>query len=542
MDDEKRIKVASIAEVDDEGVERAVDVEVTLREVEAAMQGGTGTPLSSGLLELGFIGGNIAVFTAHPEKILKRELVDYVPTFSRLGKTGIAMRIKEGSTFFATVADSAHITNCDLLSCDPEAVVSVTKGKPIYRHSVELTLEKDGGEVEAITAEATINYIDEDGGEVSEPILKYGLDPENLYGFSTDDGNVTVYELIVGLQMFSVAAKLGLERIFELYQQEKPARRPYLTDKTVMVTTDQIAGALFDPGRGDYIEPGEWWDETPKEIRSSKHGHIGLQLKLPTGIEIDDDPATYKLTAKERFWHETAEKLAREGRTVIRGSDLLKKNGYTNPYRKEAGEVMKEAARVMCDLTGRRIAIDTTDQYKHSRDGMTLQKQVTLRPIIDGEYSFTSWDKDGDEVRDFEVELRGSDPVDAFPMLGYQLERKMFADIPGDDDCLDGMRLTLDHRVMWREIRRHMVTQGLGRKIRFDTLFKSLGMNGATRAAKAKQERMLSQLEKMLDRAVTDKHKGAKGKTVRHTKLFKSWRYLTNNGRRYGIEITPLEG
>ena len=246
-------------------------------------------------------------------------------------------------------------------------------------------------------------------------------------------------------------------------------------------------------------------------------------------FNIEDDPTSYGLTAKERYWHETAETLARDGYTVIRGSDLLKKNGFLNPYRKEAADVMKEAARVMYDLTGRRIAIDTTDQYKHGREGATLRRQTTLRPIIDGEYSFTEWDDDSGAVRDFEVELRGDTPEESFPLLEYQLEHKMFSDIPGDDDCLDGLRLTLDHRVLWREVRRRMLSHELSsNRIRFDTLFKSLGMTDTTRAAKAKRERMLDQLDKMLRRACSSTHKNRKGDTVNHTRLFKSFTHHYN--------------
>lgn len=324
----------------------------------------------------------------------------------------------------------------------------------------------------------------------------------------------------------------------------------YLRDKSVMVTTDQIAGALFDPSRKDYIDPASWWDETPKPVRTAKYGVVALQPRLPVGIDMEDDPDTYKLTARQRFWYETAEKLAREGYRTIRGSDLLKKSGYKNPYKPTTKGVMRDAARALLDLTGRRVAIDTTDQYsKKRRDGMSLRQQITLRPIIDGEYSFTSWDGGGGEdVKDFEIELRGSDPVQAFALLEYQLEHKMFADIPGHDDCLDGMsKLTIENRYMWREVRRRMLEKNLPgdgahgeRRIRFDALFKALGMDGETRADEARRRRMIDTLEKMLRRACRDEHRQG-SKPVKHTQLFKKWDYITDaNGRRYGVVITPL--
>lgn len=327
-------------------------------------------------------------------------------------------------------------------------------------------------------------------------------------------------------------------------------RQPYLRDYDVMVTTDPIAGALFDPGRDGYIEPGEWWDEEPKEIRSSKHGHIALQLRLPQGIQIDDEQAEQKLTATERFWYETAEKLAREGRHIIRGSDMLKKNGFSNPYRKTSAPTMADAARAMVTLTGRRIFIDTTNEYKGVKHGgMELKRQITLRPILDGEYSFTEWGDGSKTVRDFEIRLRTDNPVDAFALLGYQLEHGMFADLPGHDDCLDHMgKLTLDNRKMWREVRRRMAIENMPgdgvrgeRRILFSTLFKTLDIPGTTRADEAKRMRMLDMLEKMLRRACRDDHT-YRGKKIKHTRLFRSWRFIERGGRRYGVEITPLQG
>lgn len=338
-----------------------------------------------------------------------------------------------------------------------------------------------------------------------------------------------------------------VEEIDEQVEGRADRQRPYLRDKSVMVTTDPIAGALFDPGRSDYIDPIQWWDEAPKKIRSSKYGVVGLQLRLPTSIELEGDAADYRLTAKQRFWYETAEKLAREGYRTIRGVDLLKKRGYTNPYR--SMDTMKEAGLALYDLTARQVAIDTTDQYSKKHRGDTRPKlKITLRPIIDGEYSFTVWDG-GDEgdLRDFEIELRGNNPVEAFATLEYQLEHKMFADIPGYDDCLDGMRkITAEHRYMWNEVRRRMLEKNLqgdgkngARRIRFDTLFKTLGMDGTEKKDADQRRHMIDTLEKMLRRACRDDHK--KGtKTVKHTRLFKSWRYITENGRRYGVEITPL--
>ena len=324
----------------------------------------------------------------------------------------------------------------------------------------------------------------------------------------------------------------------------KGAARPYVYDKNVMIATDQITGALFDRGREGYIEPAQYWSDEPKEIKSSKNGFVYLQLRLPTTTEITDDISTYELAARHDYWLGAAHKLVREGHTLITGEMILKKNGYDNPYSESMANTMRAAAEAMYQLTHMEIAVDTTNQYgKRKSGGMELNKRTTMRRIFGYEFSFTEWKrKDGTVVPSFELEYKGKgDPVSSCPLLEYQLEHKMFSDVPADDDCLAGLKLSLDHRIMWRYVRRRVLEERTTDRIRFDSMFTTLGMDGDSAAAKRKRRKMIDQLEKMLRRACRDDHDDPRRKRkVKHTRLFKSWRYLEDATGRYGVEIVPL--
>lgn len=318
----------------------------------------------------------------------------------------------------------------------------------------------------------------------------------------------------------------------------------YLRDKNVMIATDQITGSLFDRGREGYIEPAQYWSDEPKEIKSSRNGFVYLQLRLPTTTEITDDISTYELAARHDYWLGAAHKLVREGHTLITGEMILKKNGYDNPYSESMANTMRAAAEAMYQLTHMEIAVDTTNQYgKRKSGGMELNKRTTMRRIFGYEFSFTEWKrKDGTVVPSFELEYKGKgDPVSSCPLLEYQLEHKMFSDVPADDDCLAGLKLSLDHRIMWRYVRRRVLEERTTDRIRFDSMFTTLGMDGDSAPAKRKRRKMIDQLEKMLRRACRDDHDDTRRKRkVKHTRLFKSWRYLEDATGRYGVEIVPL--
>lgn len=455
----------------------------------------------------------------HFDRIENADYGDIKPdTPMRVYVGGIAF-MNPAIPYFSIFQDGESVATRRLYACDPEAV----KGEAITAEKVKVSVAHTD---EPATSGTPVYDLE---GEEHSP-EEYSLDFDNLYAFSNGEGRyLTFTDAAFALLAIQTGLGLAMEHERRTADRRTAKGAQYLYDKDVIVSTDQITRALFDPHSESYMAGMDYWSEEPKRIRSAKHGVIALQLKLPLTTDIHR-PETYQLSARESFWLDAAYKLARDGRTTITGRDLLKKNGYSNPYR--ASEAMRSAADSMLMLTHTEIAVDTTDEYNKRPGARKVNRRVTFKPIVDGEFSLLEDSKGGD----FEVELNG-DPVEAMATLRYILDHRMFGVIPGHDDCLDGLRLDVDHRLMWRYVRRRVLEDGTNNRIIFDSMFETLNLDGADRH---KKKRMIDQLEKMLRRACRKNHRKGKA-TVEHTQVFSSWKWVVGaDGARRGVEIKPL--
>lgn len=327
---------------------------------------------------------------------------------------------------------------------------------------------------------------------------------------------------------------------FDVDQPEEPRR--YVRTKGVprVIDISPAANAVFDPSNPHYLQPQDIFSGEGVSIPLKDAGTLKVALRAPEDADITKFSTDDMLNLRESYWLNLIGSLARRGETSIRGSDLLKQAGFTNPFQRGMADTMTEAANAVFKLTRWGAFIDVTgERIRKTAKGRRLISSSKWQPVIDGDFYLDRYEaEDGaeGEARDFEIILRDKeDPIRSLPFLAYATDTGRFIEYAGFPECFKGMRLTMDHRIMWFYVTRQTQTNGLkhGGTILFSTMFKALRMDGNSKAEKQKRKRMVDTLEKMLRRAA-----GGRGK---YDPIIKSWRYKDEAGRHVGVVIKPLD-
>lgn len=338
------------------------------------------------------------------------------------------------------------------------------------------------------------------------------------------------YTVLVNLcaSGFEYAIRQEIQPVSHEPKRQRKARN--VTTKNLVMPNDAVTNAFFARD-SNAVEPWDYFNhETPDKAlqigtgggRKGRKGEVGITILHDSGTTIDSAIETYRMTPEDRFWLEAICSLARDGHRVIRGSDLLKFNGYNNPYAKTMAETMERAFTSVRRMWRLRIGIDTTNELKGYRG---LVASYDERPIVDCTWRLLKFD---DGTSDFEIILHtdyDGTPIGALPLAVYATDKQqlLFAE-RSDLDFETIGRLTLDHRLMWRYVLRRIKDKKTSETIVFDTIFKNIGLKDMDRF---KRSRMLSVLHKMLEERRSE---GA---------LTFTWNRDKNGRAEYSVTITP---
>lgn len=374
------------------------------------------------------------------------------------------------------------------------------------------------------------------GRRAMSPDLSEDVRPS--HGYTGDDGSewaILPYGLLWPWDMYRILANLcatGFEwtiRTTTAPKRKRPRKTRNMTTRQVVMPNDAITNAFF--GRdSNAIQPWDYFGhETPETalpVVTSSKGSASIVVIHGASTTVDAAIETYRLTPEDRFWLEAICSLARDGYGVIRGSDLLKFNGYKNPYQPSAKDVMRRAYQSVRKMWRIHIAIDTTQEKKGSYS--RLLESYDEQPLVDCNWSVMRFDGD---APDFEIKLNLTNdgtPLGALPLAVYAADKKqlLLAERTDLEFATIG-KLTLDHRLMWRYVLRRMKDRTTSTTIVFDTVFKNIGIESADRYKRAK---MLNILQRMLEERQKD---GA---------LDFTWNWDKAGRAQHSVTITPVLG
>lgn len=339
---------------------------------------------------------------------------------------------------------------------------------------------------------------DEDGNEVTAYALVDNHDIVNYF-------DPTEYFGFVYLTMYALVTRMHCHKSIRaiVYPSKRSRKTRNITTKTVVMPNDTITNAFFERG-ANTIQPWDYFHHDKQEtalsiVTGSKGKGIKTFVVINPGEETTIDQAvdTYRLSPEDRFWLEAICSLARDGYKVIRGSDILKFNGFSNPYRKNStkeNDVMNNAYTSIRKMWRLRIAINTTGELKGYKG---LAEAYDERPIVDCNWRLLRFD---DGSFDFEIILNTTNDgtaLGALPLAVYAKDKKqlLFAERTDFDfKTLRGLRL--ESRLMWRYVLRRMYSKTMKQTIVFDTIFKNIGLEDIDRQ---KRSSMLATLHRMLD-------------------------------------------
>lgn len=281
----------------------------------------------------------------------------------------------------------------------------------------------------------------------------------------------------------------------------KAEKRPTLKVESLLMPNDPITKAMF--GRGEnHLTPAEYMSGSPRKVKTGKD--ISATVFLDNDFEITDAFEAYQLNDVDRFWLEAVCSIAKEGHTEITGYDILKVNGFSNPYSKSMRKTMREAFDSVNKAVKTRILIDTTDEYDayFKGRGADMHHGVTMNPIVDGKLSmFRLGNGSGEFLVKLNVDRTG-DPLSALPLARYATDKRQLLNATREDFCFKSVkRLTTEHKRMWRYVVRRISERGTSNTILFETMFKELSFESITRQ---KKSNLLEVLRTMLEERKSD--------------------------------------
>lgn len=258
-------------------------------------------------------------------------------------------------------------------------------------------------------------------------------------------------------------------------KQEKEYRRrkgTNITTHALDIAIDPLTNALTD---GKTFKPQDYFSGKPVKVSTGNGGHALLTIYAGDDVDIDAAYSAYGIDDRTRFWLDPLYKLAYEGHTVVTGSDLLKKNGFSNPYRADAQSVIRDALENIAKATSVRVAIDLTNEKRNKRLGNSkIINSISLQPVVSAHIELDTLEtEDGEVVRDFVINLltKNGNVGDALPLAEYARSRGMLTTVSEEDSTFTGMRVDLDQRQMWRYVLRRIQSKTLSGTILFSTMW-----------------------------------------------------------------------
>lgn len=212
------------------------------------------------------------------------------------------------------------------------------------------------------------------------------------------------------------------------------------------------------------------------------------------------------------------------GQAVIRGADILRQVGITNPdqrgQRSTVGEYAKTVSKLMTSL----ISIDTTDRAR--RVDPSVLEEITLRPFVCGEMRLQKKANPdgGEETCDFELVLTPPNPdslCSALPLLEHAKGLKQVVRVPRSVYDLPSGR-GRNQRLIRDYLARRIGEKGTSDVIKLDAICTAVGVdpsdaNGRSRVCKT-AEALLKEIQMLEDgpggRRVTGYKKQKNGRRV----------------------------
>lgn len=344
---------------------------------------------------------------------------------------------------------------------------------------------------------------------------------------------ISILEVVANLAIQHAESKKEAEKIFyELFsiKEEEPTRRARGKGAAkvaeILSPNDIVTNALFERGP-NAIQPAQYFSDEPIEIKTGKD--ISAEVLIANDFELDEAIEAYRLDAYDRFWFEKVCTIALEGRTEIKGSEILKLAGYKNPYKAGAISTMESAARSVDKMRRTTVTIDTTNERaKYNKSGGRLVRDISRKNIITGTLHLEKYD---DGTHDFTLELHTDETgetVSALPLMQYATDKGQILMLPNDNAAFEGpekIRPTIEQRVMWSYVERRLASKSQSDTIIIETIFKNMDLKDAP---KKKKEQLKGQLRKML------KNYKANGRIANFS--------IKNKGTaREAVAITPLK-
>lgn len=330
-------------------------------------------------------------------------------------------------------------------------------------------------------------------------------DYELIWGKDGEDYTVMPYELnedaqrFMYLALYALVSLLGCKNmVYQIvYPMKRDRKKSQIRTKNRISPNDSASRGLFGRDK-DYITADKYHGGREQAITIPTGKNTSVDLTIINRQSFDSLVETYQLSPIDGFWYETIVSInyndGKEPITKMRGSDLLRFNGYVNPYQDSTRGTMKSAYDCVRKMAYTlRVAIDATNEHKRYENVAEVYKE---QPIIDANVSVMRFD---DGTEDFEIELNttmGKEAFTALPFARYASDKEQIITMKRADMEFETVkRLRIEHRMMWRYVWRRVCEQKTSNTIVFDTIFRNIGLEGIT---KQKRSQMLGVLHKML--------------------------------------------
>lgn len=298
----------------------------------------------------------------------------------------------------------------------------------------------------------------------------------------------------------------------DIYQRRKDenVRIPNLK-----VPIDPISRAVFQRQRG-HVTAENYWSDKPKVVRTGKGRSVLLTLRTGVAGGITANEEDYVLSDKVSYWLDAVVSLAKDGNDVILGSDILRQNGYENPYSESMSTTMGEAVTCLAMAKATLIAVDASDEQGKTKRGKNPTSSMKLQSVLDGEIYLDEYEVDeeameegatGKKVRDFRITLKKRDEygslLASLPLAKQAEDRDELVTInPEEERFRTVKRLTETERRMWRYVLKTIKSRTAKPTILFDTMFKTLELDPpkvATTQRKQVRNPVTNKLETVMD-------------------------------------------
>lgn len=322
---------------------------------------------------------------------------------------------------------------------------------------------------------------------MSEFIEAIRKDHSSLFA-SIDSGEITLAELgITPEQEKEQRAHLFQRDMTEIYAflyELKREKRAYArrkdSNKTAVSTglfiaNDHLTNALARRGE-NHIRPQDYFSDEPIKVKSGLGGWT--ELVVSTDADINDVYETYQISDRFRYWADAYYALAFENPgEPIRGTEVLLRNGYSNPYSPSAVSTIEDAAKHLYKGVKTHLWTDVSNEIPlgKKKNAYKRTQAIQSQAIIDGDFTLEEWtDEKGNTYKDFSIVLKGS-PEECLPLAHLAAERGQLATAAEDEIAFRTIKkLDTDDRQIWRYILRQSKEKKTSNTIYFSTMWPTL--------------------------------------------------------------------